>query len=212
VNLAELVQGSCRGEFPRDHAKNSAARLAGEEQDTGTCARSEGTCIAHTGDMSAISLTATRARRGPVSLVAYLRGASLRNVVTAPAIYSLAIPFALLDLCVTAYQHTCFPACGIAPVLRSRYFRFDRQRLPYLNAVEKANCAFCSYANGVLAYVREVASRTETYWCPIKHARPIRDAHRRYTTFFDYGDPQAYESGLSRMRRTVTRPRLDASS
>jgi hypothetical protein len=137
--------------------------------------------------MSAVSLAAIRARRGPVSLLEYVRGASLRNVVTAPVIYSLSIPLALLDLCVTAFQHVCFPVWGIALVRRGRYFRFDRRSLPYLNAVEKANCAFCSYANGVLAYVREVASLTETYWCPIKHARPLRGAHHRYATFFEYG-------------------------
>jgi hypothetical protein len=158
--------------------------------------------------MSALSVTASRAARRPASLAAYVRGASLRSVVTAPAIYSLTIPLALLDLFVTVYQHVCFPAYGIAPVLRSRYFHFDRRRLPYLNALEKANCDFCSYANGVLAYVREVAARTETYWCPIKHARPVRDAHARYATFFDYGDHQAYRSGLSRMRRSVAQPHL----
>ena len=68
------------------------------------------------------------------------------------------------------------------------------------------------YANGVLAYTREVASRTETYWCPIKHARPVRDAHARYSTFFDYGDQQAYRSGLARMRQSVAphrRRRID---
>ena len=47
----------------------------------------------------------------------------------------------------------------------------DRHTLQYLNAIEKANCTFCTYANGVIAYVREVAARTEQFWCPIKHAQ-----------------------------------------
>lgn len=161
--------------------------------------------------MSAISVIAARPR-GPVPFVEYVRGASLRNVVNAPVIYALSIPLALLDLCVTAYQHVCFPMWGIALVRRGRYFRFDRRWLPYLNAVEKANCGFCSYANGVLGYVREVASRTETYWCPIKHARPLRGAHIRYATLFDYGDHQAYRAGLARIRRTVAPPRRHAGS
>jgi hypothetical protein len=31
----------------------------------------------------------------------------------------------------------------------------DRHRLGYLNVIEKANCVYCSYANGVVAYVRD---------------------------------------------------------
>ena len=60
--------------------------------------------------MSAISVTAGRAARRPVPLTAYVRGASLRSIVTAPAIYSLTIPLVLLDVFVTAYQRICFPA------------------------------------------------------------------------------------------------------
>ena len=153
--------------------------------------------------MTAIPFPTSRHRRRPAALPAYVRPASLRSVLTAPAIYSLTIPLALLDLFVTVYQHLCFPMNGIALVPRTRYFQFDRHRLPYLNALERVNCGFCSYANGVLAYTREVASRTETYWCPIQHARPVRDAHRRYATYFAYGDHQAYRSGLAQMRRTV---------
>jgi hypothetical protein len=153
--------------------------------------------------MSTIAYRTPHAHRQPVPLKEYVRGATPLSIVTAPVVYSLAIPLALLDLLVTVYQRLCFPVYGIAPVYRARYFRFDRHQLAYLNAVEKANCAFCSYANGVLSYVREVAARTETYWCPIKHARPIRDAHARYATFFEYGDHQAYRSGLARVRRSI---------
>lgn len=154
--------------------------------------------------MSAISVSVPRADRGPQPLRLYLRDASLRSIVTAPAIYALTFPLALLDLFVTLYQRVCFPLYGIARVPRRRYFHFDRRRLSYLNAVEKANCAFCSYANGVLSYTREVAARTETYWCPIKHARPVRDAHSRYAGFVAYGDSHAYRTGLKRLRRSVS--------
>ena len=72
--------------------------------------------------------------------------------------------------------------------------------LAYLNAIEKINCAYCSYANGLLAYVREVASRTEEYWCPIKHARRVLGVHPRYGSFVDYGDADAYRHELERLR------------
>ncbi len=35
----------------------------------------------------------------------------------------------------------------------------------------------------VIAFKREAASRTEAYWCPIKHARPPADLHDRNDTF-----------------------------
>jgi len=32
----------------------------------------------------------------------------------------------------------------------------DRHHLAYLNVIEKLNCEYCGYANGVFAYVREI--------------------------------------------------------
>jgi hypothetical protein len=160
--------------------------------------------------MTVVPISARAVDRRPPSAWQYVRGASLRTLFTTPAIYALTLPLALLDLCVTVYQRVCFPLYGMTCVGRSRYFLFDRERLSYLNAIEKAHCAYCTYANGVLAYTREVAARTETYWCPIKHARPLRDAHGRYTAFFAYGDEPSFRAGLSRIRRTVTRERPHA--
>ena len=101
----------------------------------------------------------------------------------------------LLDLFVAVYQTVCFPGYGIPRVHRSDYLAFDREQLAYLNAIEKLNCAYCAYANGVFAYVREVASRTKQYWCPIKHARRVLGVHARYGSFVDYGDADA--TGMS---------------
>jgi hypothetical protein len=128
---------------------------------------------------------------------------AVRNLLTTPFVYSLALPLLMLDIWVSLYQLLCFPFYGIERVRRRPYFVIDRHTLTYLTAVEKANCFYCSYAAGVLAFVREVAARTEQYWCPIKHARPIAVPHRRYASFFDYGDGPAYHRGLPRMRRAL---------
>ena len=116
------------------------------------------------------------------------------TTLTAPVIYSLIVPLLLLDLFVTIYQAVCFPAYGIAKVRRGDYLVFDRHHLAYLNALEKLNCAYCSYANGLIAYVREIAGRTEQYWCPIKHARRVIGAHSYYARFKDYGDAAAFRA------------------
>ena len=94
------------------------------------------------------------------SLPAYLLDANPFSLLTAPIVYSLLLPCVLLDAWTTAYQWICFPIYGIAPVRRADYLVFDRAELPYLNAIEKFHCFYCSYGNGVAAYLREVAART----------------------------------------------------
>ncbi len=140
-------------------------------------------------------------RRFKTGLARYIRESRPLVVLVAPVIYSGIVPLLLLDSFVTVYQAICFPVYGIPKAVRSDYLVFDRADLPYLNAVEKINCFYCSYANGLAAYYREIAARTEQYWCPIKHARRIRDAHARYPRFFEYGDAESYRKGLERFQR-----------
>lgn len=113
-------------------------------------------------------------------------------VLTAPVIYSLLIPVLMLDIFVNVYQMICFPIYKIPKVRRREYLIFDRHHLAYLNIVEKVNCAYCSYANGAIAFAREVAARTEVYWCPIKHARRVLGPHPHYQGFADFGDAEGF--------------------
>ena len=140
-------------------------------------------------------------RRYKVGLFRFLIRSRLLVLLTAPVIYAGWIPFLLMDLFVSIYQAICFPIYRIPRVRRADFLVFDREMLPYLNIIEKFNCFYCSYGNGVAAYTREVAARTEQYWCPIKHARRMRAAHERYPDFFDFGDAEAYRQGLERLRR-----------
>lgn len=144
-----------------------------------------------------------RHRELQVKLTTYVLHARPLVVLTAPVIYALIVPLVLLDLAVMLYQAVCFPVYGIPKVRRSDYFAFDRAHLAYLNAIEKLNCAYCTYANGVIAYVREVASRTEEYWCPIKHAKRVMGTHARYAGFEDYGDADGYRSDLDQHRASL---------
>ena len=126
-------------------------------------------------------------------------------ILTAPVIYAGIIPFLVLDLFVTVYQAVCFPIYGIARVRRTDYLVFDRHHLAYLNALEKLNCAYCAYANGLIAYTREIAARTEQYWCPIKHARRVIGTHDRYVLFGDFGDAEEYQEQLARLRKALVK-------
>lgn len=140
-----------------------------------------------------------------VGVFHWLRTSRPRFVLTAPIIYSLIFPMLLLDLCVSVYQQICFRVYGISRVKRSDYFVIDRHQLSYLNILEKLNCVYCGYANGLFAYTRQVASRTEQYWCPIKHARRVLDPHGRYATFMDFGDAEDYRKHLQDLHNEINR-------
>ncbi|HUJ89332.1 MAG TPA: hypothetical protein VLX12_03990 [Syntrophorhabdales bacterium] len=143
-----------------------------------------------------------------IGLFRYIVGARPLIILTAPLIYSGFVPFLLLDLFLFLYQAICFPVYGIPKVKRSDYLIFDRTDLPYLNIIEQFNCFYCSYANGLASYFREIAARTEQYWCPVKHARRILAAHDRYPRFFEYGDAESYRKGLERLRKEFEKERI----
>ena len=139
-------------------------------------------------------------RRYRVGLLKYIVGARLGYILSAPVIYGLIVPLVFLDLAVTIYQHICFRIYKIPLVRRRNHIIVDRQHLAYLNGIEKLNCVYCGYANGLIAYSREIAGRTEQFWCPIKHARRSADPHDHVDAFFDYGDAEAYRSSLEDLR------------
>ena len=144
-------------------------------------------------------------RKLKTGIFRYISEAHPLNILTAPVIYSGLFLFVLLDLFLLCYQTLCFPIYGITKVKRAEYLVFGREDLPYLNLIEKFNCFYCSYGNGLAGFFREVAARTEQYWCPIKHARRIKAAHGHYPRFFEYGDADSYRKGLERLRGELLR-------
>lgn len=134
----------------------------------------------------------------------YLREAKVWNVITAPVIWFGILPAAFLDFWATVYQWVCFPAYGIPKVRRRDDVVMDRRKLAYLNSIERFNCVYCEYFNGLMAYVQEIAGRTEQYWCPIKHALRLKAMHSRYQHFLDYGDGEGYRQHIEEVRRDFT--------
>lgn len=125
------------------------------------------------------------------------------NLLTFPIIYSMALPLALVDICVSFYQLSCFPIYGIAKVKRGNYIVLDRQNLEYLNFFQRFHCSYCAYGAGLVAYIGEIVARTEQYFCPIKHARKVLGTHSRYVHFLDFGDSADYETRLEEFRREL---------
>jgi len=133
-------------------------------------------------------------------ILKYFADASLKNIISLPFIWLCIVPLILMDISISLYQKACFPLYNIPKVNRQDYIIFDHQYLNYLNFIEKINCAYCSYANGLIAYVGEIAARTEQFWCPIKHAGRIKNLHSRYQKFIDYGDAKTYQAELNNIR------------
>lgn len=125
-------------------------------------------------------------------------------ILTAPVIYGMLVPLMLLDLALALYQGLCFPVYGIKRVRRGDHVFLDRHQLAYLNGLEKLNCAYCGYANGLFAYAREIGARTEQFWCPIKHSRRVPEPHGRYPEFADFGDAEGFRARQALLRKALS--------
>lgn len=117
---------------------------------------------------------------------------NIRHFLSIPFIYAMIVPTVILDIFLNLYNWTAMPLYRIPLVRRSDYIVFDRQFLDYLNWIQKLNCIYCSYVNGVFAFAVELGGRTERYWCPIKaaHKRPPRN--NWYCDYADYGSPEQW--------------------
>ena len=135
------------------------------------------------------------------TLRSYFAEASLPHILSAPLIYACIFPALFMDIVVSIYHAVCFRIYGIPRVVRADYIVVDRHSLQYLNPIEKINCIYCGYFGGLIAYVQEIAARTEQYWCPIKHARRQASLNSRYHKFFEYGDSTDYLGKFDALRR-----------
>ena len=100
-----------------------------------------------------------------------------------------------LHIFLELYQAICFTLYDIPLVERKKYIKIDRHKLKYLDWVEKINCAYCGYGNGVLNYASAIAIATEKYWCGIKHSKDqyfIEPEHHR--DYLEYGDEEGYKN------------------
>ncbi|NCN07421.1 hypothetical protein GW933_01870 [Candidatus Falkowbacteria bacterium] len=122
----------------------------------------------------------------------YIIPRHIRHFASIPFIYMMIFPVALLDLFITFYNLTAFTLYQIPQVKRKDHFIYDRKFLDYLNIIQKFNCLYCSYVNGLLSYATEIGARTERYWCPVKAANKPKNYHNWYKDFADYGNPQEW--------------------
>ncbi len=117
----------------------------------------------------------------------------VRHIISAPFIYVVFFSFVILDIFVELYHRICFPLYGLELIDRTKYIKFDRHKLSYLTPLQKFNCAYCSYGNWLIAYVKEIVAQTEVYWCGIQSEKdPNFIPPEHHKNFLPYGDEKAF--------------------
>ena len=79
-------------------------------------------------------------------------------LILLPLLWTLIIPLVVLDIRIEIYHRILFPLYKLPYVKRSDYIQImDRARLPYLTIIQKINCIYCGYANGIVRYWVQIA-------------------------------------------------------
>ncbi|OGY87348.1 MAG: hypothetical protein A2233_01445 [Candidatus Kerfeldbacteria bacterium RIFOXYA2_FULL_38_24] len=122
-----------------------------------------------------------------------------RHLLSAPIIYSGIIPVIIADLWIEIYHRLCFPLYGIPYVRRKSYVRIDRHKLSYLTRLQKINCMYCGYVNGVVQYWVKIAGETEKYWCGIAHKKTVDFfPPPHHQDFLEYDNKEAFNRQYKR--------------
>jgi hypothetical protein len=123
----------------------------------------------------------------------------MKHLFSAPFIYVVIVPALFLHVFIELYHSVCFPLYGISYVDRKKYLKIDRHKLSYLNWLDRLNCVYCGYMNGLFAYITAIAAETEKYWCPIRHA--VRKGYvepKHHSQFAKFGDREGYKDVISK--------------
>ncbi|RLC38478.1 hypothetical protein DRH27_02155 [Candidatus Falkowbacteria bacterium] len=116
-----------------------------------------------------------------------------RHMALMPFIYIMVFPLIFFDFFLEIYHHACFPLYKLPTINRVEYIKIDRHKLKYLNVLEKLNCVYCGYANGLIHYASAIGAETEKYWCAIKHKKSKNFKEpSHHKDFIEYGDEKAF--------------------
>jgi hypothetical protein len=142
-------------------------------------------------------------RENMQNLLGWFSEVPFLHLLSSLLIYAMIIPAVLFDIILFVYQQVIFRIYKFKTIKRSDYMHFDHKYLGYLNPIEKLNCLYCSYFNGLMMYASAIAGRTELYFCPIKHAEKVIAQHKYYDIFLSYGDEEDYQKKLKELRENT---------
>ncbi|MGV8162498.1 MAG: hypothetical protein ACP5N2_04175 [Candidatus Nanoarchaeia archaeon] len=68
--------------------------------------------------------------------------------------------------------------------------------------MDKFNCLYCSYANGLAHYFTAIAGETEKYWCGIKHNEVDGfKSPSHHKDFVKYGDEKEFKEKYCKLKK-----------
>lgn len=122
------------------------------------------------------------------------KGWFLRHLIASPIIWVMIIPLFLMDFLTEIYHRICFPLYGLRYVRRKEHIKIDRHKLKYLTPLQKIQCVYCGYANGVASYLVEILAKTEQYWCGIAHKKDKNfEPPKHHKDFAKYNDEKGFK-------------------
>ena len=113
---------------------------------------------------------------------------TFREYLFSPLVYIFVVPAIMFHIALELYHRSVFWGYKIPYVSSKDFFIFDRHNVQQLNFIEKLNCLYCSYVNGLMGYAKEIAGRSERYWCPFKHKKDPAQPHSHYMKFIEFDD------------------------
>ncbi len=110
-----------------------------------------------------------------------------KRLILILTIYPIVLFFLFTDFLIWWYQTIYFGILDIPKLPRHKYIIMGRYKLPGLSRMQRLNCGYCEYANGVIQWLKAVANQTEIYSCAIKYATPL-PGQEYQAGFYDQND------------------------
>lgn len=127
----------------------------------------------------------------------------IRYLISTPFIYGMLIPMIIFHILIELYHRIVFSLYDIEYVDYKQHFIFKRYKLNKLTLLQKINCIYCEYGNGLASYIKSIIGKTEVYWCPIKNGRNKNFTHEYYNKFIDVDNVENFEFHRENMRNEV---------
>lgn len=113
-----------------------------------------------------------------------LRRGIILRLISIVTITLMVFPLLIVDLFTSFYHAIYFRINGIPLIPRSRYIIIDCGRLMGLNWVQRWNCVYCDYANGLIAWTKAVINTPEAYNCATaRHQEEHQKEYFEYEKF-----------------------------
>lgn len=88
--------------------------------------------------------------------------------------------FVFFDIIFSFINYVLFRISNITIIKRSDYIKpFSRWKLPHKSFLYRLGCVYCSYANGLAYFAKDVTMSIEFLYCPWKQKQKTKIEHHK---------------------------------